>query len=153
MTNYCPDGFWCLQFKDILSALILAVTMLVIYFGPLKASSFSDKASQRNETRRRKMEILTALMKTRRVFLAPEHVMALNVIQLEFKDDAKVIKAYTDYIRLRNTQRERADERCFDEVNSVFFDMVHAIGEHLGLSFDKSDLESVLIRATRMGYR
>ena len=137
----CPDGFWCLQFKDFITSIILVLTIFVMYLGPLNVSRKTEERSEANDIRKRRMEILSGLMKTRRIFLAPEHVMALNAIQLEFHDVSGVISAYKAYIKLRNSDHENASDKFFEEVDAAFFDLVAAIANCLGLNFDKSDLQ------------
>jgi len=94
----CPDGFWCMQFKDWLSLAILLGTIVAIIVGPIAAVKITLRHEIRRELLRRKYETFHSLMKTRRVTLAQEHVTALNVIQTEFHDDERVIAAYKRYI-------------------------------------------------------
>ena len=44
--------------------------------------------------------MFTALMKTRSFTLAPEHVMALNLVQVEFSENVQIQAAYRQYIGL-----------------------------------------------------
>lgn len=108
----------------------------------MRALEIANERDMARDQRRRRYDIFQVLMKTRRVFLAPEHVMALNVVQLEFHDDENVIRAYKDYIKLRSrTVPENANEAFFEEADDAFFELVHAIGNNLNLSFDKADLK------------
>ena len=94
----CPLGFWCMQFKDWLNVAILIATIAAIIFGPIAAVRITLSSETSREKLRRRYQTFYSLMRTRRVTLSPEHVMALNVIQTEFHDDPKVISAYKKYI-------------------------------------------------------
>lgn len=136
----CPDGFWCLQLKDFITSIILLITIFAIYWGPLNVNRRAQDQFEKSEIRKRRMEILSGLMKTRKIFLSPEHVMALNTIQLEFHNVPTVIAAYKEYIKLRNSDHENAKEPFFEEVDAVFFELVSSMANCLGLNFDQSDL-------------
>jgi hypothetical protein len=136
----CPDGFWCLQFKDFLTSIILMLTIIVMYLAPLNINRKNVIQNENGDVRKRRMEILSGLMKTRKIFLSTEHVMALNSIQLEFHDIPQVITAYKEYIRLRNSDHENANDRFFESVDAAFFELVWSIANCLGVMFDKSDL-------------
>jgi hypothetical protein len=94
----CPEGFWCMQFKDWLNLAILALTIVAIIVGPIAAVWITVRSEERRERIRRKYQTFYALMRTRRVTLSPEHVAALNSIQIEFHDDPTVITAHKRYI-------------------------------------------------------
>jgi hypothetical protein len=138
----CPDGFWCFQLKDIVNALILVVTVWAIIWGPVRAVEFSRKRDQTIENRKRKYEIFHALMKTRRVTLSNEHVMALNLIQLEFHDCPDVISSYTNYMKHLSTETPSSNiEKFLEERDDGLFDLLYQIGKALKLHFDKRDLQ------------
>ena len=142
----CPDGFWCMQFKDWLNVLILIVTAIAIVVGPIVAVKITLRHETSRERLRRKYETFHTLMKTRRVTLSAEHVTALNVIQTEFHDDEKVISAYKKYIDNLATARLRAgapenEVRDFVEIrDDVFNELMYEIGRHLGFNLDKREL-------------
>ena len=72
----CPDGFWCMQFKDWVSFAILISTIIAIIIGPLLAVKITVSSEERREKLRRKYQTFYALMRTRRVTLSAEHVSA-----------------------------------------------------------------------------
>jgi hypothetical protein len=90
----CPDGFWCMQFKDWLNVFILVLTAVAIVVGPIVAVRLTLRSEHEREKLRRKYQTFYALMRTRRATLSAEHVAALNTIQTEFHDDERVIAAY-----------------------------------------------------------
>jgi hypothetical protein len=143
---YCPDGFWCMQFKDIVNLLILLATIAAIIVGPIVAVKITLRHETEREKRNRKYQTFHALMKTRRITLSSDHVTALNVIQTEFHDDEKVIAAYKKYIEnlagqsLPATADQDEIRRFVDTRDDIFNEMMFEIGRHLGFTFDKREL-------------
>jgi Family of unknown function (DUF6680) len=142
----CPEGFWCMQFKDWLNVAILIITAAAIVIGPIVAVQITLRFEEKREKRRRKYDTFHALMRTRRVALSPEHVTALNVIQTEFHDDDRVITAYKKYIDnlggppLPPGSKDDAIKRFVDDRDDAFNEMMFEIGKHLGFSLDKREL-------------
>ena len=139
----CTSGFWCFQLKDFINVLILAATIVAIYLGPIRAVAISRKNDEERDKRRRQYEIFHSLMKTRRIALAAEHVMALNVIVIEFYGHQKINDAFKRYVEnLGQRPREGEDAKTLvKEREDRFFDLVHEIGAYLGFTLDKRDLE------------
>lgn len=143
----CPDGFWCIQIKDVLTLLVLIATIYAIYIGPIKAVEVSKLNEDNKAARNRQYFIFHNLMKTRRAVLSLEHVSALNLIQLEFYGIDKVTTAYKNYISLLSRPRPNPSDRkdvieCFyKDQDDGFFELVHEIGKHLGFTMDKRELE------------
>lgn len=142
----CPEGFWCMQFKDWLNVAILIVTAIAIIVGPIMAVRISLRVDASREKLRRKYQTFHALMRTRRVTLSPDHVTALNVIQTEFHDDDRVVAAYKKYLdnlgtALLTGSTEEAQKKFVDDRDDAFNDMMFEIGKHLGFSLDKRELK------------
>jgi hypothetical protein len=98
---------------------------------------------RRRELRQKKLKILRALMKTRRLQLDPEHVSALNLIELEFYGCDAVIAPCKAYIaHLHSPLPDLAEQdRFFEARHSLFLNLLHALGRELGYQFDKHDLQ------------
>jgi hypothetical protein len=85
-------------------------------------------------------------MKTRRVTLSAEHVTSLNVIQIEFNDDERVISAYKKYIDnlagppLPPNSNQTEIARFLETRDDVFIELIFEMGRNLGFSFDKREL-------------
>ena len=58
--------------------------LLAVLLSPLIALQVSDRLQQSRERRQRKVHVFRTLMATRAAALAPDHVQALNVIDVEF---------------------------------------------------------------------
>jgi hypothetical protein len=141
----CPQGFWCMQFKDWLNVAILVATIAAIIFGPIAAVRITVRSEMSREKLRRKYETFHALMRTRRVTLSLEHVTALNVIQTEFHDDEKVVAAYKKYIEnlavpLADGAKEEAVSRFVAARDDAFIELMYEIGRHLGFNLDRREL-------------
>jgi hypothetical protein len=93
-----PEAFWSVRLPDILNAIILLVTIWAIIYGPAHAVEITRRQDAARDAVARKRRILSTLMRTRKVVMNPDHVGALNEIQLEFSEDHAVISAYRAYI-------------------------------------------------------
>jgi hypothetical protein len=141
----CPNGFWCLQIKDVINTLVLIVTIFAIYRGPIKAVQVTRENDERREKIRRQFSIFSNLMKTRRMILDPVHVSSLNLVEVEFHEIPAIItayRAYLDYLNKPQSSNQSPAEldSFFRERDDLLFDLIHAIGNSLGFSYDKRDL-------------
>jgi len=139
----CPAGFWCFQLKDIISLLILVATIVAIWLGPIRAVNVSRRIDEERERRHRQYAIFHSLMKTRRIALAPEHVMALNVIVIEFYGHQRINDAFKRYVENLELRAPAAgDVSAFlKQREDRFFDLVQEIGAYLGFHLDKRELD------------
>lgn len=137
--------FWAFQAKDWINILILVVTGVAVYIGPIRAVKIARQEEERAQKTKQKADIFAALMKTRRFQLDPEHVSSLNLIQVYFGDDAAVLAAYKAYIRLlsRRAIPGVADESFWKERDDAFIELVYEIAKALGSSQDKKEIESL----------
>jgi hypothetical protein len=132
--------------------LMIAATIL----GPILAVQ-AQKAIERWRSRREaRLRIFYVLMANRATQLAPEHVQALNQIDLEFlpspfwvaplqqKKDKEVLSAWALYSQALNRDLENATEAQFvawrDKCDELFYDLLHKISLSLGFQFDKAHL-------------
>ena len=76
----CPEGFWCMQFKDWLNVAILIVTAIAIVIGPIVAVQITLRFVEKRGKPRRNYGTFHAIIRPPRLTLSPEHVTALNVI-------------------------------------------------------------------------
>lgn len=75
---------------------ILTITALIL--GPLLAVCVGRNLDDRRLKRERRMDVFRTLMRTRRETLSFDHVSALNLVEVEFQSDRKVIDAWKDYL-------------------------------------------------------
>jgi hypothetical protein len=137
-----------LEFNELIQIAILAVTCWAIWYGPQKAVKITRTMSlddeERREALRRKYNVFHELMRTRGVTLSGPHVLALNLVQLEFYAIDSVQSAYKRYIDAlapapMNTPTER--EQLVLKRSDHLYDLLHAMGDELGMRFDKRELE------------
>jgi hypothetical protein len=98
---------------------------------------------RRQEHRQRQFGVFRVLMSTRASGLAPDHVQALNMIDVEFygrgkttRDVLEAWKAYLDHLN-GNVLTGHAWATRRDD---LLFDLLQKMGAYLGYHFDKTEL-------------
>lgn len=140
------EGFWTIHLKDLIEVGILLLTAWAIWYGPQKAVQLTRDGDVRREAQRRKHDVFHQLMRTRGITLHPDHVMALNLIQLEFYEFPSVQAAYRRYVedlyKPNPTNPAEADKLVRDR-RDLLIDLIHALGEALDFKYDKRDLDKL----------
>lgn len=140
-------AFWYIQAKDLITLAVLLVTVFAIVWGPIKAVQVARTNDEEREAQRRKFGIFHDLMKTRRFVLNPMHVMALNLIQVEFYKHERIDASYKHYMGLLSRSqphpRDPNFEQFYTEQEDALYDLLHEIGAELGYSYDKRDLRKL----------
>jgi hypothetical protein len=140
-------SFWFIQFKDLLTLLVLAATIFAIVWGPIKAVQITRANDDAREKLRRRFEVFHSLMKTRRFALSPEHVMALNLVQVDFYQHARIDAAYRTYMALLSREPpptgDPIERHFYGEQEDALYDLLHEIGAELGYQYDKRDLRKL----------
>jgi hypothetical protein len=145
MTN--EAGFWFIQIKDLINISVLLVTVAAIMWGPVVAVRMTKKNDYEKERQRQQFEVFRTLMKTRRMTLSQEHVMALNTVLVDFFGQPKIEAAYRNY--LRELEREAPPPRdpglnkFLKERGDALHDLIHEIGVELGYRYDKRDMSDL----------
>lgn len=118
------------------------ITIVAIVVGPILAVTIERLRQARIETKTRKLAVFRSLMRTRRLRLDPEHVGALNLVDLEFYGRPKVMAAFTDYMTHLSAPMPNSDERerFFEQRDDLLVRMLHEMGKDLGFHYDKHDL-------------
>jgi hypothetical protein len=136
------QDFWSIQLRDILNFLILIATIVAIFWGPIKAVQITRAHDPYREERRRKLDIFNALMRTRRIILSHDRVMALNLVQAEFYDDTRVIESFKRYIEHFSQPVPKDQAQWFFEAREdLSLEMIKEIARCLGFNFDKHELK------------
>jgi hypothetical protein len=97
------------------------VTVWAIIAGPILALYIQDELNIRREKRGRKLWVFQTLTATRSVRVAPDHVKALNMIDVEFYDgvdskDREVKRAWNTYRdHLNNGLKDMNDPKFAEE--------------------------------------
>ena len=109
------------------------LTIAAILLGPLLAFEVQRERDNRRERRGKKLDIFRRLMMTLKVSLNPNHIDAINSIQVEFHKDKKVLSAWRLYVsHLNDRAGKMADEaRRQDKRFDLLVDVVYEIAQRL----------------------
>jgi hypothetical protein len=134
-----PSSFWSLKLGDIL-------TILAVGLSPLIAVLLQKWFEQRGATHNQRLWIFKTLMATRTAPLDLNHVNALNMIPLEFRD-----KRYKDLLRqweiyLRHLGMSPADQAWNERRNTLLANLLVEMGKQLGFKFDTTHVTSEVYR-------
>ena len=137
------------------------LTLAAIVFGPLLGAWFALWLQGRREKRDRRFDIFRTLMRTRRTPIWPDHVGALNLVEIEFSDNPEVIRAWKAlFEHFGQPQPRHPDEELPDglgeaeylerekrynvrigqERHSLLSKLLHAIGKDLGFNIEQLEI-------------
>ena len=137
------------------------LTLVAILVGPVVAVVLTRYLDDRRDRRRGRMEVFKTLMRTRRTPVFVEHVGALNLIEIEFANDGKVIAAWralfthfgTEHPRrqeeqllpaLAKEQSTSRDQRFFDrlakERQSLLAKLLHAMASAMNFKIEQLEI-------------
>ena len=75
------------------------LTIVAIFSGPIVAVRITRYLDNQRQKQEQRMDVFKTLMRTRRVTLSLDHVVALNLVEIEFKDEVPVIAAWREYFK------------------------------------------------------
>lgn len=118
------------------------VMILAVVAGPIFAIQIQKYIEGTKEATERKIRVFKDLMATRASTLAYQHVVALNMIGLEFqgKNYAKVVnawKTYLDHLNSFPNDDESMVKVWVEKRNDQLSDLLYEMGTSLGFEFDK----------------
>ncbi len=125
------------------------LTDLAIVFatllGPILAVQVQKSLERWREESARRERIFKTLMATRAARLAPNHIEALNMINIEFpagKQFKKVRSAWKAYFMHLSepTPEEALQPVYFAKRSELFTDLLYEMGAALGYDFDKTEI-------------
>ena len=124
-------------------AIVIATIM-----GPVLAVQAQKYLERHRDQKRAKDAIFRVLMATRASRLAPDHVQALNGIELAFyggregeKKVREAWKAYHDHLNDKSYQPDRTAEWITRQID-LFIDLLHEMAVCLGYDFDKTHIKN-----------
>lgn len=123
----------------VLTSILSVLTIVAIFFGPIKALQIQRRLDDEREARNRKLNIFKTLMSNRVLRLSPLYVQALNLIDIEFTADSLAEREVRDtwkelndlYTNFKTTPN--ADEKA----NDLNASLLAAMGKAVGYDFDK----------------
>jgi hypothetical protein len=119
------------------------IAAIAVLLSPLIALQVSEVLQRRREKRQRRLNVFKTLMATRASGLAPEHVQALNMIDMEFhgadRKSKAVLNAWKAYLdQLNSPQLDSAVWGARRE--DLFVDLLYEMSRHLDYDFDKTHI-------------
>jgi len=118
------------------------ITVAAIVLGPILAVLVDKIRQSWTDHKSRKLSVFRSLMRTRRVRLDPEHVGALNLVDLEFYGRSRVIAAFSSYMNHLSSPMpsEEGQDRFFEQRDDLLVQLLYEMGRDLGFHYDKRDL-------------
>jgi len=118
------------------------LTIIAIITGPILAVQIQKFLDGLNEKKARKDQVFKDLMSTRAAALTYQHVVALNLVGLEFqgKKYTAVVnawKTYLDHLGSFPKDDEAMAKVWVDKKNDLLSDLLYEMGNSLGFNFDK----------------
>lgn len=122
------------------------IMIAAIFLGPIFAVLAAEKIRLSQESRNRKVTLFRSLMSTRASALAPSHVEALNLIDIEFdsknRKEKAVLEAWKLYHAHLNDQSYEDTEAWMKRTELLLVDLLHAMSLCLGYPFDKAHIKN-----------
>lgn len=141
-------------------SVIAILTLIAIATTPFTSVFVTRRIDYRREARNRQMDVFRTLMRTRRVPMSADHVGALNLIEIEFTNDAGIVAAWRElskHLHAEHTRRadeqvmvmttggtnrrfDPFDKRIGEERERLRSKLLHAIGAKLGFKIEQLDI-------------
>jgi hypothetical protein len=119
---------------------ILGVAIVFATFaGPIAAVIVTRLIDKRRAQRDRQLEVFRALMRTRKNAIQPDHVNALNLVEIEFSNAAPVLAAYRDLMRHINSGGV-VDDQWFNKHRSFLTKLLSAMATELRYKIEQLDV-------------
>jgi hypothetical protein len=118
-------------------------TVVALLIGPVLAVLVTRWIDSERLTQTRRMDVFRVLMRTRRMRLTPEHVGALNLVEIEFHSETAVIdawKAYWAHLHRTMPPNENEQGQLFRERDALLTKLLHAIATSLKFNIEQLDI-------------
>jgi hypothetical protein len=128
---------WTIKITDL-------ATLVAVLAGPLIAIQVTELLRSRQEARNRKMALFRTLMSTRASTLAPSHVEALNLLDIEFDSKNPAEKRIVDAWKLYHSHlgdQSYPVDAWNRRLAELLVDMLHEMAIYLGYPFDKAHIK------------
>jgi hypothetical protein len=115
-----------------------------VLLSPLIALEVTVWINNRRAAKERKLAIFKALMRTRATGLAPDHVQALNMIDIEFygtdENVTDVRRRWKAYLNHLNS--DASPEIWLTQRVELLLDLLESMAKCLGYNFDRTDIRT-----------
>jgi hypothetical protein len=137
------------------------LTLIAVIAGPVSAVLITRYLDDQRLYKARRMDVFRTLMRTRRTVLSPEHIGALNLVEIEFAKDRDVIAASKNLLTHFGTTHARRDDerietladqneirarnnafgtRLLKDRQSLLTKLLHAMSRSLGFKIEQLDI-------------
>lgn len=120
------------------------VGIAAILFGPISAVYITRLLDARRDRQSRRMDVFRALMRTRSIRLNVDHVAALNLVEVEFEGEEKVVTSWKAYMKHLSTDFRSLSGVALDakleDGNELLTLMLHEIAKALGIRIEQLDI-------------
>lgn len=117
--------------------------ILAVILGPILAVQIQKWLEQSREKQGRRLWVFKVLMSTRGTLLSPDHVQALNLIDVEFYGSRKykqvlaAWKIYLDHLALDDPPDNAAWDRWHERRNDLLTKLLFEMAKSLSYEFDE----------------
>jgi hypothetical protein len=118
-------------------------TIIAVVAGPILAVWVTRLIDARRLKQTRRMDVFRTLMRTRRMRLNPEHVGALNLVEIEFYGEKAVLegwKAYWAHLHLAIPTNQTEQLQFFRDQDGLLTKLLHAIAKSLHFNIEQLDI-------------
>ena len=118
-------------------------TIAAVFLGPIAAVLITRLIDNYRLRSDRRMDVFRTLMRTRKMKLTPEHVGALNVVEIEFHGERKVIDAWRNYFEhlAKKVPADKVEEDAFHrERDGLLAKLLHAIAKVLNFKIEQLEI-------------
>lgn len=115
--------------------------ILATFLGPILAVITTRIIDNRRDLHQRRLYVFRNLMATRRATISPEHVNALNLIEIEFNGHSKVTDAWKAYLKALSTPFDQKDnERIAKDRQRLLTDLIYEIARIIKIPIPQLDI-------------
>lgn len=137
------------------------LTLIALVAGPVCAVFITRHLDDQRAFKARRMDVFRTLMRTRRAVLSQDHIGALNLVEIEFAEDQKVLTAWKALFTHFGTTQPRRDEekiegvtekaeidkrneafgtRLVEERQRLLAKLLHAMAQVLGFKIEQLEI-------------
>lgn len=125
------------------------LVILAIIVAPILAIQIQKFIEEKKEAKARKMQVFRALMATRATPLYPQHVEALNMIDIEFFGNKEITEAWKLLLdNFVNYPKDTKDQdyktkldACTEKSQDLLCDLLYEMAKSMNYNFDKVHLK------------
>lgn len=118
-------------------------TIAALLVGPVLAVLVTRYIDDSRLKYSRRMDVFRTLMRTRRTRLNPEHVEALNLVEIEFHGEDAVLSAWRSYwnhLQEQTPQDPNLQEKFYINRDGLLTKLLHAMARSLKFDIEQLDI-------------